>query len=613
MKLWKLKKNGGAALISVLIGVMFIAILGTTILYAATMNYEMKVMRYRATDNFYTAEFGLDEVTADISKMVSESSDPIKTLRDELKTTSGSYNVYDVDKLKDMMDVSNQLEGVESVSVDCIYRSSSGSYTQDTYVESGGEVKLLGVQVTATTDDDHGNYTSTITTDVAFYFPVETEGTLDVNDFSILTNGSFDIMDITQCIGGCLYLRDNGLDKGSSERGYALHIHDSGVVYVLGFFSYCEGNVLVNTGSSNTGGVLFVGGDMYVNGDVTIDANSMLYVTGKLYVRGNLNISGANKSPAGNVISDNWNYTSETETHDSAYKGGKAGKGVNTGVDWKYYEDNYNAGLAAKMFEDQISIRDLGAASTVTDFPVVDFVLKKSSGNYKTSGGHTTVDFGTGLGNLSMYLFQVDADGYPYNDSLVFGMGGVALHNAAYRNATVLNLMGDGGEIQMSTGSNVDNYYGSMSKEAYEAAKSIFFMGDTDNGKSEVGAKAGVLATTADVMSKSDLALKGITVDDGIFMIYAHRTDAATLSDAAWQARTDYDEVIEYTATSGAKMYCSSNVKTASNKQDVHYYIAGEHIINKQSKAILDDFASGGLSGSPSGNPVITYTNWTKE
>ncbi|MBR3515788.1 MAG: hypothetical protein IKO10_05685 [Lachnospiraceae bacterium] len=604
------KKNKGVALVSVLIGVMFITILATTLLYAATMNYNMKIMRHNATDNFYTTEFALDEITADVSAMVTNASDPIKKVEDELKVTAGNYTVYDVTKLNNMITVANQTPGVESISVNCIYKDGA-SYTQDTFVKDTAHSKIIlrGVQVTTTLDDEHGNYVSSITTDIEFRFPQAYKSSEGLKDFSILTNGSYNIMDITQVIAGNLYLKDAG-------KGYGMYVHDSGVVYVLGGFSYVDGNVNLSKGTSGVGGIMYVGGNMYIDGDLNVGDGCTIYVLGpgKIYVRGKVTMNGSNPSGDTKIISDNWTYTADTKTNDSSFKKSQAGTGVNTGYNWKLVETDYPDGLTPKMFANSVSIRKLGDSGEVTDYPVADFIKARADGNFKTSGGLTTVNFGGTLGNVSNYWYQVDADGYSYSNSLVFGLGTIALNNAKFANSTYVNLMSQsGGEIEMSTGSNVDNYFGSMTQEAYDAAKSIFYAGNVGGSNGTMGAAAAVLATEDDVYTKAELAEKGITVPDGIFRIYAHKPNADSLTNAEWQARTDYDEVISYTSTTGHTMYCSKNVTTAANIQDVHYYISGDAILNPSADQELAKFMSNGGAGTPAGSPCVAFANWIKE
>ena len=68
--------NKGAAIVAVLIGILFIAILASSLLYMSTMNYKMKSMRQFSSDNFYTAEFALNDLLSQIKQYVSISDDP---------------------------------------------------------------------------------------------------------------------------------------------------------------------------------------------------------------------------------------------------------------------------------------------------------------------------------------------------------------------------------------------------------------------------------------------------------------------------------------------------------------------------------------------------------
>lgn len=69
MKCFKIRKlnNDGAALVFAIVVVMFITILTTMLLYASTMNYEMKTTDYRTTLSFYGAETPLEELRVQLA------------------------------------------------------------------------------------------------------------------------------------------------------------------------------------------------------------------------------------------------------------------------------------------------------------------------------------------------------------------------------------------------------------------------------------------------------------------------------------------------------------------------------------------------------------------
>lgn len=79
-KKW-LENNRGAALVSVMIAVAFIAILASTLLYMAYSNYQMKVINYESKVNFYGTEHDMTELSTTIRNDVMKASNPLGQLK----------------------------------------------------------------------------------------------------------------------------------------------------------------------------------------------------------------------------------------------------------------------------------------------------------------------------------------------------------------------------------------------------------------------------------------------------------------------------------------------------------------------------------------------------
>lgn len=67
-----IKNNKGASLLAVIIAMAIIVLLGLGALYVSRNNYLMKVMDKESTDNFYSAESILNDVTTGIEKLMSD-------------------------------------------------------------------------------------------------------------------------------------------------------------------------------------------------------------------------------------------------------------------------------------------------------------------------------------------------------------------------------------------------------------------------------------------------------------------------------------------------------------------------------------------------------------
>lgn len=68
-------KNGGYAMVTVIIVIAFISILATTLLYVSGMNFQMKSVDYRLKENFYESEEFLEAVKAKFVDLASQAAD----------------------------------------------------------------------------------------------------------------------------------------------------------------------------------------------------------------------------------------------------------------------------------------------------------------------------------------------------------------------------------------------------------------------------------------------------------------------------------------------------------------------------------------------------------
>ncbi len=324
-------KNKGAALIAVLIGILFIAILASSLLYMSTVNFKMKSMRQYSSDTFYSSEFALNEMMSQIKQFCSTSTDPAKDLKTKLNAGSGQF---DRTFLQKMIHVdSSMVEGLESIKVSSIYDGTGRA----TYHEDGNYIYLYGVTVTAKTDEKHGSYESSITTDITFGFPPAGGGKGKINDFSILSDCPLEIESSDQYIGGDIYMRANGsLGEDGTE---ALRIGEKGVLTMLSRFAFIDGDITV----ANSG-ILYTSGNCIVRGNIDLGETGTLVVGGNLYVKGT--VSGGIYSTVGS---------------------GKIHQNDKT-TNWKFYETNYSKGLAAKLISETIPLHISDSKATLTGY-----------------------------------------------------------------------------------------------------------------------------------------------------------------------------------------------------------------------------------------------------
>ncbi len=267
----KLLDNKGAALVTILIAVTFMTIMASSLMYMAYMNYLTKSMRYSATDNFYTDEFALDDLSTTLQQIAARES-TIDNARNAIKAAVGeryvgSFRAYTNDDVAALIGVASQ---EATISVNCALEDTSGNLTEDSLIVNDEYIKLRGVRITATTPE---GYKSTITSDITISFPSTIPGPIDINDFSVITDSPLVFNN-----GGARYFSGNVFaQKTGTSGGTALKVDNNTVVGLLSQQVMIVGDVEV-TGNST----LHVTGNMTVYGKVTVDEGSALICSGKI-------------------------------------------------------------------------------------------------------------------------------------------------------------------------------------------------------------------------------------------------------------------------------------------------------------------------------------------
>lgn len=281
--------NKGVALVTVLITMTFATILATSLIYMAYMNYAMKSMRFSSTDNFYTAEFALDDLTMAMQQLAAKkgsAADAISALRSYGEGVGAHPNPsngvlqYDNTCVKNMIKVAGS-EADISISVNTIYED-----VQNLYITSNS-VELKGLEITSVTDS---GYKSTIVTDLKIVFPSSNLGDLDINDFSVLTDSPVEVKAGNCYFTGCVFIGD-GTPGAVAD---ALKIQGSSIVHILSPRGVINGNIRVNSGAT-----LVITGTVSVVGDIILGSDATLVCTDALQVRGSVTggyVRGASRS-----------------------------------------------------------------------------------------------------------------------------------------------------------------------------------------------------------------------------------------------------------------------------------------------------------------------------
>ena len=294
--------NKGVALVTVLITMTFATILATSLIYMAYMNYVMKSMRFSSTDNFYTAEFALDDLTMAMQQLAAEKSSAAAAVAALLDYSEGvgahtngnGKQQYDNECVRAMIQVAGREAGV-SVSVNTVYEQNANGTISDNVVSTGNSVELKGLEITSVTDS---GYKSTIVTDLKIVFPSSNLGDLDINDFSVLTDSPV-VVEAGNCyFTGCVFIGD-GTPGTVAD---ALTIKGSSIVHILSPRGVINGNIKVESGAT-----LVITGTVSVVGKITLGSDATLVCTDALQVREGVtggHVRGASRSSLQNAEMD---------------------------------------------------------------------------------------------------------------------------------------------------------------------------------------------------------------------------------------------------------------------------------------------------------------------
>lgn len=267
--------NKGAALVTILIAVTFMTIMASSLMYMAYMNYLTKSMRYSSRDNFYTDEFALDELSTALQQTAANENNMLDARRAILdgvgKTSRDGHNAYTESVVASLIQVAKQEAGIDDITVSCAY-AQGGVLTEDSLEEGSDYIKLRGVMITAKTVE---GYQSTITSDITIVFPNTLPGTMDINDFSVLTDSPMEFRS-----GGSCYYSGNMFVHAPSG-GTALHVDNHTVVGLLSPQAMIIGDVVVEGNS-----ILHVTGSLIVYGTITVERGSTLICSGEVMHEG---------------------------------------------------------------------------------------------------------------------------------------------------------------------------------------------------------------------------------------------------------------------------------------------------------------------------------------
>ena len=602
----RMRRNDGAALVAVLIGVLFITILASSLLYMSTLNFQMKKMRYSATDNFYTAEFALEDMLAQMRQKTEMHSDSVSTYEELVALLKGpvinGYQHFNEENLRDLISIDGRkyntdvvtgapvVEGVKGIKVSTIYREANasddhlkdyGAITRNTYEDTGSSIILHGIEVTVTTDDEHGNYESSISMDLEFAFPeYATKKSGSVSDFSILSDSPIFANEGTHVFTGSMYCRANG--NGDTGEKNAMRIGSKGLVSLIGPFAFFQGNVQVDDY-----GTLFISGDAYINGNFNPSNKATVIVSGNLYVRGRITNRGVIRTSPGATVS----YDDST-------------------VDWEYYDNNFGSGLAHQITNEYFHIFLDPTNGTIAGIAGKRNDLQLDSRQFRQVLGDNNLEITDTVDGKTVTVAYTTktADNTAYENALVFSFNGMSMRNTS-KNSTIINIGSKNDSapcIKFTDNPSAANIaFGHMDEESFQAAQKIFFP----------GALASLPWNAS--LGKFSFAHGGNTSLIEPDTSAGAETNQYILKNASGSV---VDKLILYTHEGDNQQpyYRSLNKGTDGYVQ----YIPSGSLISSDMGDVMDRFyagisggsaSSGGGGGNLKATSTIIITHWTKE
>jgi len=267
--------NRGAGMVTVMVAIVFIGIMATSLCYMAYMNYLTKTMKYYSTDNFYTDEYALSDLTASLQQIV-VSSDSIPAAINNLRvacTGSSTGTTYKGSLLVGMLD---------SVISEAVVSIDDGEF------QVVGSNKVILKQVRITTVDwpaasANNTYTTTICTDIILSFATqEMSAGVDVNDFSVIAGADLDYgsgepdKPLNLVFGGNIYCKGEGGNP-------AINITNGKTMMLLSDYAIFDGDVNISGKSIVTmNGKVIIYGNLYVEDGSTLIVNGEVVMTGKV-------------------------------------------------------------------------------------------------------------------------------------------------------------------------------------------------------------------------------------------------------------------------------------------------------------------------------------------
>ena len=302
------RDNRGSGLVTVLVTMLFVSVLGATLLFTSYTGYLIKVSERGGKESFYSAGTAMDEIKIAIQQAVNESlseaytrvlSEYItlvergdeelqKSFADEFYDAIEDWGVKDGDVTHSLFDSDGTYN---TAALRCLPRSApAGSKVEVTgdgdgtvarnYDADGklSEIVLEGIRVDYVSPE---GYASAVSTDISitmpdFYATTTTVTSSALPTYALVANGELRVSGVDRSLSGSAYAGDVNLNTSGSRLAY-----ESGTLV-------CEGVVSVENSAEFRAGA---GTELWA-GNITLGTGGAARLYGRTYVRDDLTLGG---------------------------------------------------------------------------------------------------------------------------------------------------------------------------------------------------------------------------------------------------------------------------------------------------------------------------------
>lgn len=518
------KNNKGVAMITVLITITFLGILASSLMYMAYMNYLTKTVRYRSTDNFYTDEMALDEISAKLQQIAASVSgnsnaNAIKAIGTAVGASGGKYDPAKVAALATNTKAEGVTVTVETAAADCIFNAASNN----------SKVTLENVILkTVSVAED---YSSTITTDITIVFKSPSSTGVKLNEFSIIADDWINLSVGSHVYEGNLYLENKNVTKRYFGLGTTKKTPKEVGSYTystpLDASKYCSvwlhhgndaiatctlscpagilvGDIVIQDQSAlNIAGKVAVFGNIYVNKNCLLSVTGDVSLYGKLYYKDKKDIIGIDNIKEEAIPDSAWeSLCLEYDEEEKEINGKKETVKKYTGAN----------GLANSIYADYFVHGDSTNGGDKWFMQSVDmFELRAEEGDKskrttsvsevyaKFGNPNGTVVHGDDLNNSLTILYRNPSGANPWYTPPVTGNEGYLIHGGNLSNSTIITKF----SLNTSDGQVNDAFTGHMTDVAYDAACYTTFQPANKENASEAKQIPSVDVTFPDAKKKT--------------------------------------------------------------------------------------------------------------